>query len=206
MRPGPEPATLLDSPMNATGTRMTRRTTRRGGYSILELLVVMAALLVLGSVALPTLFGMRGDTRTKAGADILRSRMNEARAKAMEDGQPYRLAISADQRRVRLAPDTNDPTGGVQPTAPEEGTGPLVREDEMPENVTASVLLDEENGQTSQDEAGWVRVATFLPDGTCREDNVEVEVRESGVVPLVVKLRGLTGTVSVIRALVEANR
>src|SRR2546423_12565547 len=83
-----------------------RLSTRRRGYSILELFVVMAALLILGAFALPTLFGMRGDTRSKAAADILKARMNEARAKAMEDGTPYRLAVSGDPRRLPPPPGT----------------------------------------------------------------------------------------------------
>jgi prepilin-type N-terminal cleavage/methylation domain-containing protein len=181
-------------------TTARQTTTRRRGYSILELLVVMAALLILGAFALPTLFGMKGDTRSKAAADMLRSRMNEARAKAMEDGTPYRLALSADQKRIRIAPDTFAANGM------DEDVGVMfVAEDDLPEAVTAEVMLDEFD-QVMQDDAGWVRVATFLPDGTCREDSVEVEIKEPGTVPFVVKLRGLTGAVSVIRGILEANR
>jgi Tfp pilus assembly protein FimT len=160
----------------------------------------MAALIILGAFALPTLFGMRGDTRVKAGADTIRARMQEARAKAMEHGQPYRLALSGDQKRLLIAPDA----AGALPSD-EEGAGPVARENGLPDGVTAEVLLDEFD-QSTQDEAGWVRVATFLPDGTCREDSVEVEVREAGSVPYVVRLRGLTGAVTVIRGILEANR
>jgi len=181
-----------------------RLSTRRRGYSILELFVVMAALLILGAFALPTLFGMRGDTRSKAAADMLKARMNEARAKAMEDGTPYRLAVSGDLRRLRLAPDTFEATG-ANPTAGDDSAATLVREDDLPDGVTAQMLLDE-NDQATQDQAGWVRVATFLPDGTCREDTVEVEIKEPGTAPFVVKLRGLTGAVSVVRGILEAHR
>jgi prepilin-type N-terminal cleavage/methylation domain-containing protein len=183
---------------------VARPSTRRRGYTIIELLVVMAALLVLGALALPTLFGMKGDTRSKAAADMLRARMNEARAKAMEDGTPYRLAVSGDLKRLRLAPDTFEATG-VNPTAGDDATAPTVREDDLPDGVTAQMLLDE-NEQSMQDQAGWVRVATFLPDGTCREDTVEVEIKEPGTAPFIVKLRGLTGAVSVIRGILEAQR
>jgi hypothetical protein len=181
---------------------LATRTPTRRGYSILELLIVMAALIILGAFTVPTLFGMRGDTRSKAGADMIRTRMNEARAKAMEDGTPYRVAVSADQRRLRVTPDSFDSIG-MQ--ANNGWTGPLVAEDEFPQDVTAGLLFDE-FGMAMQDDAGWIRVATFLPDGTCREDVVEIEVREPGATPFVVRLRGLTGAVSVIRGILEATR
>ena len=47
------------------------------------------------------------------------------------------------------------------------------------------------------DADGWTRVATFQPDGTCREDAVAVRVRQPAVYPLVVRVRGLTGAVTI---------
>jgi prepilin-type N-terminal cleavage/methylation domain-containing protein len=178
--------------------KIAPRSTPRRGYTLLEIIVVMAAILILGSFILPTLFGIRGDTRSKAGADMIRGRMNEARAKAMEDGLPYRLAVSSDKKRLRLAPDTFEATG-IAPTTDDSNTnGPYVREDDLPDTVMADVMCDP-NDQSTQDKAGWVRVATFLPDGTCKEDGVEIDIREPGVVPFIVRLRGLTGAVSVSR-------
>jgi len=185
--------------------KVAPRHTPRNGYTILEVLVVMTALLILGSIVLPTLSGLRGDTRSKAGADMIRSRMNEARAKAMEDGLPYRLAVSNDKKRLRLSPDTFEATGIAPTTGDDNNSGPYIREDDLPEAVLADVMLDA-NEQSTQDTAGWVRLATFLPDGTCKEDGVEVDVREPGVIPFIVRLRGLTGSVSVTRGNPEAHR
>lgn len=171
-------------------------TRRRRGYTILELLVVVATLLILGSVAVPSIFGLQGDTRSKAAADLIRSRMNDARAKAMEDGRPYRLALSSDFLHLRLAPDATG--SAAAPQGNDDGTGDVVLEDNLPEGVTAQVLLSQDE-QSTQDQAGWIRVATFLPDGTCKEDSIEVETVETGVTPFVIRLRGLTGAVSVAR-------
>lgn len=173
--------------------------TNRQGYTILELLVVMAALLILGTFVLPTIFSMRGDTHSKAGVDMIRSRINEGRTKAMEDGTAYRLAFSTDQKRMRLSPDTYQSAGASTGTA----NGTAIIEDDFPESVTAGVLISEED-QMMQDDEGWIRVATFLPDGTCREDMIEIEIREPGVAPYVIRLRGLTGAVTVIRGVLEA--
>lgn len=181
---------------------MTTKRRSRRGFTLLELCVVLAVILILGAVVGPTMFAMKGNTRTKAGADMIRGRMAEARAKAMEDGKPYRLAIASDGTKVRLAPDTLEATG-MMPTHDDENSGPLVREDDLPEKVAAHVVFDE-NDMTTQDKEGWVRVATFLPDGTCKEDTVEVEIKEPGSTPYIVRLRGLTGAVTILHGLVGA--
>ncbi|MGL4420608.1 MAG: pilus assembly FimT family protein [Gemmataceae bacterium] len=173
--------------------------TPRLGYTLLEIIVVMAAILILGAAILPTLSGIRGSTQSQAGADMLRSRLSEARAKAMEDGTPYRVAVATDGKKFRIAPDTMEATG-AEPMMNDSGMGPLIREDDLPMTVQAQVVADE-NEQMMQDTAGWIRIATFLPDGTCKEDGVEIEVKEPGVAPFIVRLRGLTGAVSIVRGI-----
>jgi Tfp pilus assembly protein FimT len=158
----------------------------RRGITLLELMVVMAALVILGGVFLPTLSGMRGNTRVKAAVDTVRGRIAEARMRAIENGQAYRLALSPDGKRLRLAPDAAETTGQS------DGTAPAVEED-LPEQVTAELMVDDD-GFAGQDTNGWTRVATFQPDGTCREDTVHVLLKELGVSAMFVRLRGLTGT------------
>ena len=38
---------------------------------------------------LPSFSALKGNSRQKAAADLVRARLADARAKAMEDGQPY---------------------------------------------------------------------------------------------------------------------
>src|SRR5580704_2382639 len=87
------------------------RPSSRQGYTIMELVVVLAILIILGSVIIPTLSSYYGNTRQKATADLIRARIVEGRAKAMEQGAWYRLALNSDKKRTRLAPD-----GGVNGT------------------------------------------------------------------------------------------
>jgi prepilin-type N-terminal cleavage/methylation domain-containing protein len=170
---------------------------RRRGFTLLELVAVLAVLIILGAVLVPTLSGVRGDTRSKAGADTVRGFMAEARSKAMEDGQAYRIAVSPDGRTLRVSPESSSMNMGM---VDDGDTSPaLVREDTLPDAVTAKLLTDENDDAATTDEAGWIRIATFLADGTCREDTVEVVVSETGVAPFVVRLRGLTGVVSIYR-------
>jgi hypothetical protein len=71
-------------------------------------------------------------------------------------------------------------------------------ENTLPPNVTATVVNDEV-GDSAASASGWIRVATFEPIGTCRENVVDIEIRETGVYTMIVRLRGLTGAVSYLK-------
>jgi prepilin-type N-terminal cleavage/methylation domain-containing protein len=165
---------------------MRRR--RRPGFTLLELCVVMAAILILGAVFLPSIVAFRGNTQVVAAADAVRGKMSQARMKAMQEGQPYRLALSADGRRVRVSGESIELTGESMRT--DGVSGPAFQaEDDFPETVTGELMEE----SASEAINGWRPVATFLPDGTCREEFVRVLLREPGVRPILLTLRGLTG-------------
>jgi hypothetical protein len=156
----------------------------------MELLAVIAILTALGGVLVPTLNGLAGDTKVKAGADVVRARLAEARAAAIGDGRAYRVAVSQDGTKLRVAPDELD--FAASETAEDTTAGPVVAEDTLPNPVTVVPVADE-GAPPVVDQAGWVRIVTFLPDGTCREASAAVEVREPGVHSILVRIRGLTG-------------
>jgi prepilin-type N-terminal cleavage/methylation domain-containing protein len=166
------------------------RQSARPGYTLLEVLVVMAALLILGAVLLPTITGLSRDTKTKAGADLLRGMLAEGRSQAIERNHNYALSVSPDGTQFRIAPDFNDPVNATD----EMNNAYLVREDKLPFGVTAACV----NEDAIPDEDGWVRIVTLLTDGTCLEDQSFVEITESGVKPLTLMIRGLTGSASVV--------
>ena len=169
----------------------TRKSPRsRAGYTLMEVLVVLAILIVLGAVLAPTFNSFSRDTKVKAATDTIMARIADARASAIERGLPYRLALSGDGMHLRIAPD--DQAYANHTVTSDEDDNPLVAEADFPKDVTVQHLMDEES-QAVTDQAGWVRVATFLPDGTCREDLAVLQVREPGVYPSLIRIRGLTG-------------
>jgi len=167
----------------------------RRGYTILELLVVLALLVILGAAILPSISGITGNVRQKAASDLVRARMAEARAKAMETNQPYRVSLSDDGSRIRVAPD--DPQYATTPADRPAGYQSKVTEDAI-EKASAHVLIDPNDPPPERDASGWTTVATFLPDGPCREANVTVEVREKNYPPIRIRIRGVTGATKLL--------
>ena len=173
----------------------------RRGFSLVEMLAVLAVLVILGAAVLPTLDAVRGDSRLRAAADLLKARVADARVQAMDDGRPYRLALHRDGQRLRLAPDAIDFGDQVDGTPTPDGQQTArVIEDTLPAQVTGRVVADDEMMMSGEDASGWVLVATFHPDGTCREDNAVVEISELHGRPLYVRLRGLTAATTVLTA------
>ncbi len=172
-----------------------RRTPRRG-YTILEILVVLAVLVILGAAIVPTMSGYRGNTRQKSAGDGIRARLADARAKAMEKGTWYRLAISTDKTRIRLAPDGPDFGSSGTPDVPAFNAS--VSEDQFEEGVTAELKFDSDDMQpvTSGE---WITIATVGPDGTCKEDAVTVVVKEGDYKPIEIRISGVTGTARFIK-------
>lgn len=168
------------------------RPARRRGYTLLEMLCVIAVLVILGAAILPTLTGMFRDTRVQAAGDMVRGWASEARARAIDDGRSYQLFASPDGRRLRVAPDELE-----QAEQPADGTAPpaLVRETALPDAVTLVPMTTGDDTAAAAD--GWVKLFTYKPDGTCKEAVARFELREPGVRSLTVTVRGLTGSVVV---------
>ena len=153
-------------------------------------------LLLLAAITLPSFSGLRGNSKQKAVADIVRTRVANARARAMETGVPHRLAISSDGTKIRLTPDVSD--GGASQTG---GSNVVVHEDTFDKAVTARVMnADGVDIQTSSGD-GWITIATFKPDGTCQEDHdAIVHLKEETFPDLRIQIRSVTGTARVLPA------
>jgi Tfp pilus assembly protein FimT len=171
-----------------------RRTVRRG-LTILELLVMLLVLIIIGAAVIPTLPTYYSNTRQKSAADGIRARLADARAKAMEQGTWYRLAIREDGRRIRLAPD--GPDFASLPADNPPALDSRVTEDEFDGDVTAELVFDSDDQKVT--DSGWITVVTVGPDGTCKEDGALVRVRERDFPPIEIRVRGVTGTARFVK-------
>lgn len=193
------------------------------GFTLLEVVLVLALIVILGALLYPSLDSMYADYRLTAAADEVRARWAEARAQAVNEGRDYRFAVVRNGGNIRIAPDSAAFWGnGGTATQPDAVTPPLIVETALPRGVR--VLLGDPVGLAAQDLEGetslplgnigldaWTGVVTFRPDGTADA----LDGRDSGVVrltlvgkyatPLVLELRTLTGSVTTHR-LYEVNR
>jgi len=179
---------------------------RRPAASLLEVMVVMAIIIIVSAITVPSLQSMYGSYKLNAGVDSVRSAWADARERAINENRPYRFAVEPGGSSFRVAPD--DPVyweGGNGPEDDPNGQG-MILEKSLPGGVRFAV-----NGETPADAsdevntsleekpvsgANWTPAIVFLPDGTAREDvKMTFHVRGSRAVSL--QLRGMTGNVSV---------
>lgn len=160
----------------------------RRGFTILEVVLVLAILLVMAALAYPSIEAMYGDLRLDAAADVVRARWADTRAAAIDQGRPYRFAVRPGTGAFRIAPDTTGYWADATDPDAEADELPIEQEDELPGGVTFE-------GAGGGD---WERVVTFRPDGT-GSDDVEIVFAAAGQRPLRLRLRAMTGAVAVER-------
>jgi prepilin-type N-terminal cleavage/methylation domain-containing protein len=185
----------------------------RPAYTLMELVIVMAVLVVLATLVYPSIDAMYGDYRVTAATDLIRTAWATTRARAIDEGLAYRFAIVPNQGNFRVAPDSPSYWGGGDaPPPPDGGPAPLVQEDALPKGVrfvTADSGAPPVQGGDSVlpavDPGLWTPVVTFLPDGTAAQD-VEIVFNARGARPVVLRLRGLTGVVMPPRPVGEDGR
>jgi Tfp pilus assembly protein FimT len=166
----------------------------RRAYTLFEMILTAAVIAVTASLAVPSLDNMYPAYKMNAAVDSVRAAWAMGRAHAIDEGRPYRFAVTPGGENYRLAPD-DDPADGGMPSD-DQGNGPraFVLSDHLPKGVTFARA--QEDGQQSSNSDGLSTVAVFLPDGTARDD-AEIRFQVNGATPKTVKLRGMTGSVTV---------
>jgi prepilin-type N-terminal cleavage/methylation domain-containing protein len=175
------------------------------GYTLLEVALVAALLGIIAALAAPAINTMYAHQRLDAAIDSVRGAWATCRAKATDEGRPYRFAVVLGKGNFRVAPDREAYWGGDGAHGEDdpEGQG-YVRERTLPAGVcfaqpgggpgstTMETMLP--IGSTQPQE--FSRVAVFDVDGTTTED-IEILFQFRGTRPTVVHLRALTGAVTV---------
>jgi prepilin-type N-terminal cleavage/methylation domain-containing protein len=168
-----------------------RRPPARAGFTVLELMVVLAIILILGAIVGPSLFTFWGNNRTKAAVDTMTARLADARGAAIAQGRPYRVCVSPDGLSVRVCPDESEP---AEELATEQTANPIFEQNTLPVGVVVTPKVTGTD-TSAADTDGWLTLVVFLPDGTARED-AEFEVAEpnnTDSVPQTLRVRSMTG-------------
>jgi hypothetical protein len=172
------------------------------------MLAVMAVIVILGSLLIPSLRGLSPTFNRDGAVDSVRGAWATARARAVAEGRPYRFAVVPGTGHFRVAPDLPEYWSGSGPSAGDHGQPPAyVRADSLPKGVSFSEG-DAPAGAPSASGGGgnnatpspssYSNPIVFLPDGTARQD-AEVHFHVRGAKPARLTLRGLTGVSTVHR-------
>jgi prepilin-type N-terminal cleavage/methylation domain-containing protein len=187
------------------------RESSRKAFTLFEMVLVLAVMVVLAAALYPSLEAMYGDSKVTAAGDMVRGLWAEAQSHAINEARPYRFAVLYYTGTFRVAPDTSDYWGGSADAEapPYDPANPiLVKKDTLPKgvkfepaetqttNAADQSVVTQANQQNSGDNNGsWSRVVTFLPDGSARDDKALI-LNSRGARPLEIRIRGLTGVVT----------
>jgi type II secretory pathway pseudopilin PulG len=188
---------------------------RRLGLTLMEMVIVVALIVAIAALTIPSLQDMYGNYVQESAADAVRAAWADAKSHALDEGRPYRFAIVAGMGNYRIAPDSGDFWASHEMPAAVEGPSALVKQDALPRGIrfadpdSAAFGADESNDtalpadSVSSDQ--WVPVVTFLPDGTA-DRNVEIVFQSRVASPLLLKLRAVTGSVTSLRLRPDGSR
>jgi prepilin-type N-terminal cleavage/methylation domain-containing protein len=172
----------------------------RRAFTLVEMAVVVAIVVIVASLVVPFSQSMLSDTRQTAAGDMVRGRLADARAMALEEGRAYKVGVQTGTGRIQIAPeeaacwDSVDSGMAMQQQQP----GSIIL-DQLPEEVLFGTSVDDFLGRTSpvESQGSWRDAGVFLPDGSARGD-VDIYFGKVGVLPTRFRVRGLTGVVSSI--------
>jgi prepilin-type N-terminal cleavage/methylation domain-containing protein len=166
----------------------------RPAFTLLEVILVLAILLVLTAMLYPSVEGMYSGYRVTAAVDMVRAAWAEARSRAVNEGRNYRFSVRQNSFRV-------EPESAEASTNNDDTSEPL--EDTLPKRVSFSISTQPGPNDQNQEmgpgpingsnSGSWTPVVTFLPDGSASDD-VEITFSGPGLQPQTLKLRALTGT------------
>ena len=185
----------------------------RAAYTMMEIAVVVALIVVIGALTIPSIMGMFADARVNGSADIIRARMADARSMAMEQGRPIRFGFVSGSGKFQIAADDSPLWDTVQDSDPVEDDDHV--RGELLLDVIFGTDMNSVSGSSSPTPGGaWQLGGVFLPEGNARAlvnpdgttvDDVTFYFGKAGLSPMAVQLRGLTGAVRIFDPTAEGD-
>ena len=186
---------------------------RRNGFTLLEMILVLAILVAAAAIATPALQGVMRNTSLKAGADLVRSEWMRAHVKAMKTGRIQLFRYEQAGRKFIVEPYISDDdeleSNGAPATASAAPGGNASAHTgappQLPDGITfvggdsatdsRGAAAEQSAPSTAGGQAAWSQPILFYPDGSSSDAYVVVgNTRQLGIR---VELRGMTGTARV---------
>jgi len=166
----------------------------RSAFTLLELLIVLAIILIAASISVPVIQVMLDDARLQGATDMVRAKAAEARAYAMDTGKPWRVAYIPGTGVIQVAPD--DSTEWAQTDTTVMMKPELFRE-QLPQGIYLGTSPSDVIGASATSSPGgsWQTIAIYSYDGSARDDSMTY-YGKYGTSPMAMELRALTGSVA----------
>jgi prepilin-type N-terminal cleavage/methylation domain-containing protein len=208
--------------------KLHRGVAPRSAFTLAEILLVLAVLVVIAAFAVPTIKGSLENYRLRKAADTIRAAFASSRAAAARSGMTHIFKYTPDSKEYTIEPwSTGDefveisssPTinmGGASSTSPTSMVQ-AVKITPLPDGIlfhgatTDSSLRDMRTISGSGDSASAMNSAQtggatpilFYSDGSC--SNTTVVLKNGRGSYVTIKLRGLTGHATASKLLSESR-
>ena len=177
-----------------------RTATSRSGFSMLEIVMVLAVFIVISGLAMPAIGRAFSGQHLRSAADVVRAGFSEARVKSMQTGDVYGFFYSPGTGQYFVTPMAQgfrSIRDGVKPES-------VIRELENGIVFVSGQAHEDSRSQMATEQAtstfSGMRPVLFYPDGTSQTARVLLQSSNSSTM-IQVDLRGLTGTSSKSRLL-----
>ena len=192
------------------------------GFTLIEIMLVLALIAILSSIAMPSLRGFAASTRLKSTANAIRDMLNFARDMAITERAAHLVVFDLASNRYWLASNetfnladpstpltanpstlqpTQQPTGGLGTTALQQTfpsrTNAILGIPQKPgHSVSLARMITNHNFQTNQIETG-VDYIYFSPTGSSEDTVLYIQDRRGKAMSIIVE--NATGRIRVQR-------
>lgn len=189
----------------------------RFGFSLLELLVVVAILVLLASLITPSVMRQVQENQVASGAESVREVVSRCRTLALDAGIDYQFRYEPNGRQFVVLPTELEPDEANASAGETEVATYLRLAGELDEDLRLQATDDGEAGSESLEarwfgdlsnslllsQATWSAPIIFRFDGSADDGAFQVTTDERLTADL--SVRGLTGGVSVSRVYRKAD-
>lgn len=197
---------------------------RHSGYTLFEMLLVLALLVGLMATTYPTLARLRLEHQLKQGSELVRLQLASTRLHALESGMDYQfryepggkhfVAVPAEYQAIQAQVAAGQSSGNsaapavywkaqgefaVKVTFGTETSGQSVQPQPLPKEFLAGFEKPDELSRIA-----WAPPLIFKADGSARDFAVEIENEEGKYV--IMTVRGITGGTTVSQVLRRVRR
>ncbi len=181
------------------------RIENRLGFSLMELLLVMAILVFVGALSVPAIQQTFARQSLDKSADRLRVAMGQARVQAIREGEVYAVFFIEGGQWFNVAPFSKSQEqktlANDRQRVADEGGQSNFESDLLPSGISFAANVIPINARAAEslggEESGTIRPILFYPDGSSQIAKIVMQNSKESYVE--VQLRGLTGLSSVVR-------